>query len=136
MVPAATKKSGTCLAVPDVCKVPAPPAPPIPTPFPNTGQNRQATIGISTKTKFGGKEVILENAKIPMSTGDEPGSLGGMVSNKFKGEVIFKKGSSSVKVEGKPVCYIGSMTAHNGSNANMPAGAQIAPSEPTILVAM
>lgn len=136
MVPISTKKSGTCLAVPDVCKVPAPPAPPVPTPFPNTGQAMQANSGVSTKTKVGGKEAILENAKIPMSAGDEPGSLGGMVSNKFKGEVIFKKGSSSVKIEGKGVCYLGSMTAHNGSNANMPAGAQIAPSEPKVIVAM
>ena len=32
---AVTKQAGQCLAMPDVCKTPAPPAPPIPTPYPN-----------------------------------------------------------------------------------------------------
>ena len=72
-----------------------------------------------------------------MSSGDEPGTAGGgVVSSKFKGEVIYKKGSSKVKAQGKPLCYIGSMTGHNGSSANMPAGAQIAPSQVDVLTAM
>jgi hypothetical protein len=128
--------SGTCFAVPDVCKVPAPPAPPIPTPFPNTAQCMQANSGISTKVKVANKEAILDNGKIPMSVGVEPGTLGGMVSNKFKGEVIYKKVSSKVKIQGKGVAHIGSMTGHNGSNANMPAGAQVAPSQVKVLVGM
>jgi hypothetical protein len=57
-----------------------------------------------------------------------------VVSSKFKGEVIYKKGSSKVKVEGKAQCFITSMTGHNGSNANMPAGAQIAPSQVKVLI--
>ncbi|MCB9933618.1 MAG: DUF4150 domain-containing protein [Planctomycetes bacterium] len=135
MFPASTKMSGTCLGVPDVCKVPAPPAPPIPTPFPNTGMVMQASSGVSTKIKIENQPAILVNTKIPMSTGDEPGTLGGMISNKFKGEVIFKKGSMKVKFEGKGVCHITSITSHNGTNANMPAGAQIAPSQVMVLVA-
>ena len=31
------------MAFPDVCKVPAPPAPPVPTPFPNFAMLNQAT---------------------------------------------------------------------------------------------
>ena len=42
MLPASSNGGGNCMAVPDVCKVPAPPAPPIPTPFPNTGMLNQA----------------------------------------------------------------------------------------------
>ena len=66
-----------------------------------------------------------------MSTGDEAGSAGGgMISSKIKGPGLYKKGSSRVKVEGKELCHLTSMVAQNGgSNANMPAGAQIAPSQ-------
>ncbi|MCG3182770.1 MAG: hypothetical protein ICCCNLDF_00836 [Planctomycetes bacterium] len=135
MFPASTKMAGNCLGVPDVCKVPAPPAPPVPTPFPNMGMVMQAGSGVSTKIKIENQPAILLNTKIPMSSGDEAGTLGGMISNKFKGEVIFKKGSMKVKFEGKGVCHITSITSHNGTNANMPAGAQIAPSQVMVLVA-
>jgi hypothetical protein len=135
MLPASTKMSGQTLAFPDVCKTPAAPSP-IPVPYPNIGMCMQASSGVSKKVKIMNKECILENSKASMSSGDEAGSLGGVVSNKFKGEVVFKKGSSKVKVEGKSICHITSMTGQNGSNANMPAGAQIAPSQVKVLVAM
>lgn len=38
MFPMSCKMGGTCFAFPDVCKTPAPPAPPIPIPYPNTAQ--------------------------------------------------------------------------------------------------
>ena len=50
-LPGSTKGGGMCQAMPDVCKVPAPPLPPIPTPFPNMGQLMQAQKA-STKVKF------------------------------------------------------------------------------------
>jgi hypothetical protein len=135
MLPASTKMGGQCFAMPDVCKTPSPGGP-VPIPYPNIGMPMQANSGISTKTKIGGKECILQNTKIPMSSGDEAGTAGGgVVSNKFKGEVVYKKGSGKVKVEGKALCHLTSMTGHNGSNANMPAGAQIAPSQVKVLVA-
>jgi uncharacterized Zn-binding protein involved in type VI secretion len=44
-------------------------------------------------------------------------------------------GSSVVSIEGNPAAYMGSMTGHNGnSNANMPAGSQIAPSQAVVMV--
>lgn len=135
MFPASSKAGGQCFAMPDVCKTPAPPAPPVPIPYPNIGMPMQASGGVSTRAKVDGFPAILVNTKIPMSSGDEAGTLGGVVSNKFKGEVIYKMGSTKVKVEGKAACFITSMTAHNGSNANMPAGAQIAPSQVKVLVA-
>ena len=68
MFPASTKMGGTCFAMPDVCKVPAPPAPPIPTPFPNTAQCMQANSGISTKVKVAQKEAILEMVSSQIQT--------------------------------------------------------------------
>lgn len=134
MLPASSKGGGTCLAFPDVCKTPAPPAPFVPIPYPNTGQLAQAS-STSSKVKICGSQAVTTKSEIPMSSGDEAGTAGGgMISAQFKGKIAFKKGSSKVKAEGNPVCHITSMTAHNGNNANMPAGAQIAPSQVKVLV--
>lgn len=122
-----------CQAMPDVCKVPAPPAPPIPTPFPNLGQLPTA-VKTSTKVKIVSMPAVIETAEIPMSQGDEAGTLGGMISGRNMDKIVFKKGSSKVQVEGKGCCYLTCMTAHNGANANMPAGQQIAPSQAKVMV--
>jgi hypothetical protein len=135
MMPASNKAGGTCLAFPDVCKTPAPPAPFVPIPYPNTAQLSMANPSTCTrKVKIGAMPVVTTKTEVPMSSGDEAGSIGGMVSSMIKGAVKFKKGSSKVKFEGTPGCYIGSMTGQNGSNANMPAGAQIAPSQTKVLI--
>ena len=115
------------MAAPDVCLVPASPAPPIPTPFPNYGMLNQAT-NASIKVKICGKLVLTTKSKIPSTTGDEAGTNGGVVSGMIMGPASFKMGSSKVKVEGFPVVCLTSMTAHNGSNANAPAGTVVAPS--------
>jgi hypothetical protein len=125
---------GQCLGMPDVCKVPAPPAPPIPTPFRNMGNPFTAT-GQSTKVKAAAVAVLATQSEIPMSPGDEAGVAGGVVSGKNMQKVTYKKGSAKVKVEGKPIVHLTSTTGHNGSNANMPAGSQIAPSQQKVIVA-
>ena len=133
--PGSTKGGGQCMGMPDVCKTPAPPpVGQIPIPYPNMGMLMQAT-GTSTKVKFVNKEVVTTKSKIPKSMGDEAGTIGGMVSGMNMGEVQFKKGSTKVKIEGQPCVHLTSMTAHNGSNANAPAGAQIAPSQTKVIIA-
>ena len=134
MFPASTKGGGNCLAIPDVCKTPAPPAGPVPIPYPNTGMLNQA-VKTSTKVKFCGKEALSTKSEIPRSMGDEAGTAGGVVSGRNMDKVTFKKGSSKVKVEGLPVVYLTSMTAHNGSNANAPCGAVVAPSQVKVIIA-
>jgi len=136
MFPASTKGGGTCMTTGpiDVCKVPAPPAPFVPAPFPNIAQAAQAS-GTSSKVKICGSQTVTVKSEIPMSSGDEPGTLGGMISAQFKGKVAYKKGSGKVKAEGNAVCHLTSMTAHNGNNANAPAGMQIAPSQVKVIVA-
>jgi hypothetical protein len=89
----------------------------------------------SSKVKISNKKVANHKTEISMSTGDEAGTAGGgVISSKFKGPIKFKAGSSKVKVQGKKAAYIGSMTGHNGSNANVPAGAQVAPSQTKVKV--
>jgi hypothetical protein len=135
MMPASTTMNGQCLAFPDVCKTPAPSGT-VPIPYPNIGMCMQASSGTANKVKLMNMPAILMNTKISMSSGDEAGSIGGVSSNMIKGEVSYKKGSAKVKFEGKAAAYISCTTGQNGSNANMPAGAQIAPSQTMVLVAM
>jgi hypothetical protein len=96
----------------------------------------QASGGtLSSKVKIVGKKAATTKTEISMSSGDEPGTIGGVVSNKFKGPAKFKKGSSKVKVEGSPIVHVTSMIGQNGvSNANHPAGVQVAPSQTKVLV--
>lgn len=132
--PASTKGGGQCFAMPDVCLTPAPPAPPIPIPYPNIGMVNQAKK-TATKVKFAGKEVVTKKSEISRSSGDEAGVNKGVVSGVNMDKVAFKKGSSKVKIQGQPCVHLTIMTGHNGSNANMPAGAQIAPSQTKVIIA-
>lgn len=138
MFPATTNGGGQC-AVPgplDVCKTPTP-AGPQPLPYPNFATATQASGGTcSSKVKFMNKKACTKKTEITMSSGDEAGNAGGgVVSNRFKGPVVYKKGSSKVKIEGDQAVHLTSMTGHNGTNANMPAGVQVAPSQTKVKVA-
>ncbi|WP_339137034.1 MAG: PAAR-like domain-containing protein [Candidatus Electrothrix sp. GW3-4] len=132
--PASTKGGGNCLGAPDVCLTPAPPAPPVPTPYPNSGMVNQAKK-TSKKVKFAGKEAVTVSSEISRSMGDEAGVNKGVMSGMNMSKITFKKGSSKVKAQGKKCVHLTSVTGHNGSNANMPAGAQIAPSQTKVKVA-
>jgi hypothetical protein len=130
---ASTKAGGMCFGIPDVCLVPAPPAPPIPTPFPNIAQCAQAT-GQVVSVCIENMAVLVETSKISMSSGDEAGVAGGVVSGVNMGEVSYKLTSMKVYACGKKLVMLTSMTAHNGSSANMPAGMQITPSQTKVLL--
>ena len=132
MFPASSKGGGQCFGMPDVCKTPSPVGP-IPVPYPNTGMLMQATK-TSKKVKLVGMEAVMLKSEIPRSMGDEAGVAGGIISGANMDKVTFKKGSSKVKVEGQPIIHLTSISAHNGMNANMPAGAQIVPSQIKVLV--
>jgi hypothetical protein len=134
MMPASTKAGGVCFAMPDVCLTPAPPAPPVPIPYPNLAQ-LAAVNGAVEKVVIEMKETVAEGAKIPNSSGDEAGTNGGVTSGVNMGPVEPKLFSSKVYAKGKKVYFLTGTSAHNGTNANMPAGAQIAPSQVKVFVA-
>lgn len=136
MFPASNNGGGDCFCTPDVCKTPAPPAPPVPIPYPNTAMLTQADGGTcSDKVKIVGKKTATKITEITVSTGDEAGNLGGVVSNTFKGRAKYKKGSSKVKVEGNEIVYHTTMIGQNGgSNPNDPVGTQVSPSQTKVSV--
>ena len=90
---AVSKAGGQCMAMPDVCKVPAPPAPPVPTPFPNTGMCEDASKTVD-KVLIENKEVVVQGSEIPSSHGDEAGTAGGVISNTTASSIAFLAGSS------------------------------------------
>lgn len=132
-MPASTKKGGVALGVPDVCLTPSGPSP-VPVPYPNMGQ-LDICDGAVDKVLIENKESVVEDAKIPSSSGDEAGSIGGVVSGQSRGEVQFKTYSPKVYLKGKKAVCHTATTAHNGSNANMPVGTQVAPSQTKVFVA-
>jgi len=120
--------------MPDVCLTPAPPAPPVPIPYPNTAQVA-ASNGTISKVLIENKETVAEGSKVPNSSGDEAGTNGGVTSGVNMGPVEPKVFSSKVFAGGKKVVFVTATSAHNGTSANMPAGAQIAPSQAKVFVA-
>jgi hypothetical protein len=130
--PGATKAGGATLGAPDVCKVPAPPAPPIPTPFPNNGDVDGSDDTVE-KVVAEKKEIVVESSKISRTKGDEAGTLKGMVSSDDMGQVVFKQYSSKVYTDGKKWVHHTATTGHNGSNANVPGG-HLSPSQSKVLI--
>jgi hypothetical protein len=107
--------NGISIAFPDVCKTPAPPAPPIPVPYPNIAQSSDTALG-SKKVTCDGNPICLGNSNFMMSTGDEAGALLGVASNKIKGKAEFVNYSFDVKVEGKNVARAFDLMLHNDKN--------------------
>ena len=106
---------GMSTVFPDVCKTPAPPAGPIPIPYPNIGKSSDTSKG-AKKVKTDGNMPMVKGAKYSMSTGDEAGSVGGIVSGKIKGECEYMMYSFDVKFEGKNVCRLSDPLFHNKKN--------------------
>jgi hypothetical protein len=133
--PLSTKGGGQVFAFPDVCKVPAPPAPPIPVPFPNIGMCTQANGGTcSTKVKVLNQPVITKASEIPRTMGDEAGTAKGVVSGTNMDKATFRLGVSKVKIEGNDAVNMLKPTAQNGASANAPMGMVIAPSQAKVII--
>ena len=131
---ASTTAGGICQATtPDVCLTPAPPAGPIPMPYPNIAFVNQAKK-TTKKVKLVGKPAVTMKSEIPKSMGDEAGVNKGVASGMNMSKVLWKKCSAVVKLEGQQAAYHTSMTTHNGMSANCP-GCQVAPSQTTVKIA-
>jgi len=131
---ASNKGSGLSIAFPDVCKVPAPPAPFVPVPFPNiasfSGGSKTASKVLIAK-----KEAFTMDSEISSTSGDEAGTLMGIISSKNMDKAAPKKGSGKVVIEGAKVVRLTSMCGQNGASANAPAGVHAKPCQTKVLVA-
>jgi hypothetical protein len=100
----------------------------VPITYPCIGLMTQAQ-GTTLKALVGGLPAVTMKSMIPMTTGDEAGSVGGVISGQIKGMALPKKGSAKVMMEGAPVMYATGLWSLNGASPNVPAMAQLLPSQ-------
>ena len=135
MFPLSTLLGGSGTAMPDVCNTPAPPAPPVPMPYPCMIDLAQANPSTcSQKVKAAGGAVLTIQSEISATSGMEAGSIGGVISGMTMGPARFTMGSSKVTIEGAAAIYQTCPIDANGSNANS-KGVQAEPSQDKVLVA-
>ncbi len=105
---------GISPSFPDLCKTPSPVGP-IPIPYPNIARSSDTAQG-TKKVKCDGNPVCVEDSNFSTSTGDEPGSIGGVASGVTKGKAEFVNHSFDVKFEGKGVARAMDLMLHNSKN--------------------
>ena len=105
--------NGVTIAFPDVCRTPA--ALGAPLPYPNIARSADAAK-TAKRTTADGKPVCLKSSELSTSCGDEPGSAGGVVSQKVKGPAHPLSASGDVQVEGKGEVRAFDLWLHNEHN--------------------
>lgn len=108
-------KTHTC-PIPDVCKTPSP-AGPVPIPYVNVAMSINLADGTTT-VKAMGFPVAIESSNISLSSGDEAGTAGGVISSKNMGKLSWSTASPNVKFEGKGVIRFTDVAGHNGNQDN------------------
>lgn len=133
--PITTNMAGMCFVFPDVCLTPSPVGQ-VPIPYPNIAMLVQGNLAtFSAKVKVLNMNVATVTSVISMSSGDEPGVVGGVVSGVFIGPAKFTTGFSKVFIEGAVAAYHNSMIGQNGAgNANAPPGIQVTPSQSLVTI--
>ena len=138
MLPASTNGGGQCAIFPDVCKN-LTPGGPVPMPYPNMRpcSHRHPEAACSSKVKIIGKKTVVKgtgNHHVQRRRARHRGWWRRLQQVQGTGQVE-KEGSSKVKAEGKEVCQRHVDGRPNGgSNANRPAGVQVAPSQTKVTV--
>ena len=114
------------LGFPDACKVPVPPAVVV-IPFPNIALTAMATPNVFNQF-ISAMPVHNLLTTIPLSNGDEPGVLGGVVSSMFIGPSRHLLGSFKVFKSCMPSTKMLCPSGQNGAALNIP-GLTLTPSQ-------
>lgn len=96
------ESDGVLTTSPDVCLTPMGSAV-VPIPYVNVARSVDTSNGSQTVT-VDGNPIMLKDSVFSTSTGDEPGTAGGVTSGVNKGMAKFVNFSNNVFVEGRPVC--------------------------------
>jgi hypothetical protein len=119
----------TCTG-PNMCKMPGPPAPFVPTHFPNIGRSADKLTDGTSTVQIEGKKVAIKGSYYYSSASPDvasKGTGGGVVSSKAEGKTEFVgPGAGTVKAEGKSIQLLGeAMTNNGGSPANSICSANV-----------
>ena len=121
--PVTEGSSGVAKAtVPNVCKMPGPPAPFVPAPQPNTAKSGSSPKGYTTTVTIEGDNVAIRGASFE-SMGDmaSKGTGGGLLSANTHGPAKFiTPGSMSVTLEGQAVHLLGEPMLNNCGASGSP----------------
>ena len=119
---------GIATGFPDVCNTPMPPpVGTVPIPYANIAMSSDTADG-TQDVKMDGEAICIQGSNFSTSTGDEPGSSGGVPSGCTKGKAEFVCFSFDVKAEGKPVCrQLDPMVQNVGPPPNTPPMPEIQP---------
>jgi len=123
-VNALVHKGGSWMSIatiPDVCKTPTPGGP-VPIPYPNISQASTLSGGTTTVKVDGGNMAAVKGSKFAMSSGDEPGTVGGIKSSTFKQASTWLLYSFDVKLDGKNACRFSDKKFQNNENTVDAAG--------------
>jgi hypothetical protein len=125
-----TQMMGMDMGFPDVCLTPAPPAPPIPIPYPNIAMGPTAIPNCPTILIMGMPAHNLATT-IPMTNGDNAGLMMGVASGTVMGPSRHLTGAFTVLFNAMPASRLTSMSLQNSTNC---PGARIVPSQPLVLL--
>jgi hypothetical protein len=113
--------------VPDVCKTPSP-AGPVPIPYPVIiSQSSDLLDGTTTIQVDGGNPAATKGSQLSRCSGDEAGTLGGVVSSTFMKEAKWLLYSFDVKLEGQNAARLMDKMTMNHANTVCLAGILQAP---------
>jgi len=108
--------------IPNICKMPGPPAPFVPAPLPNIAKSEMSPDGFSTTVQIEGNAVGIRGATF-QSMGDEAskGTGGGLISANTGGPAKFiTPGSMTVLIEGKNVHLLSDPMLNNCGPSGSP----------------
>jgi uncharacterized Zn-binding protein involved in type VI secretion len=117
--PVTEKSMGmTPATLPNVCKMPGPPAPFVPVPLPNIGRSADRLGDATSTVKIEGVKIGIKGSyfmSAPSPDVASQGTGGGIISSKTQGKTEFvAPGSMDVKAEGKNIQLLGDAMTNNG----------------------
>jgi Domain of unknown function (DUF4150) len=122
-----TQRGGMAFAIPDVCLTPPVPTP---IPYPNFAANPMAVSAVY-KVLFVCAPAHNMRTTVPMTNGDNPGIVGGVLSRTVMSTSRHVMGARKVLIQGAPVTRLTSPTMQNRTNAR---GMTIVPSQTKVLI--
>lgn len=127
---ASTQMGGMNLGFPDVCLTPAPPAPPVPLPYPNTSMG-PTTAPFCPNILFVAAPAHNLTHPVVVSLGDTTGAIGGVASGTCMQSTRPMTGAFTCLLSGAPATRMTTINIQNSTNA---PGMRIVPSQPKILI--
>jgi hypothetical protein len=128
---ASCQLSGINFSFPDICLTPPTPPSGLPVPYLNQAMNVVASAGQSKVKWLAADAHMAFSTEITTSTGDEPGTLGGIISHMIKGPCRALTGAFTVLVVGRPAWRMTSITLQNKFNM---IGVSLVPSQCKVLL--